>query len=258
VLGVIGPWITPHDPFEQDIMARLQPPVGSAGASWSHPMGTDGLGRDVLSGVLAGARTSLVVGVGATLLAAVVGVSLGLAAGYRGGWWDRIVSGVIDLQLAFPGLLLIIVVTSYVGGSVLLVTGLLALVSWMVFARQARSLAQSLRSQPFVDAARLSGSGTRKIVLWHLLPRMRAQLVTLGLLEVARLMLAEAGLSYLGFGVQPPATSWGLMIAEGQEYLRQAWWVITFPGLMILLAVFTFNLLARSASTSDATFTRLT
>lgn len=257
LLGVIGPWIAPTDPFDQDLVNRLQPPA-LFGGSWDRPMGTDGLGRDVFSGVLTGARTSLVVGVGGTLLAAAIGITVGLVAGYRGGWWDRIVSGIIDLQLAFPGLLLIIVITSYVGGSVLLVTLLLALVSWMVFARLARSMAMTLRDAPFVDAARLAGSSTRKIVFRHLLPSMRPQLQTLGLLEVARLLLAEAGLSFLGFGVQQPATSWGLMIAEGQEYLRQAWWVITFPGLMVLLAVFTFNLVARSATGPGARpFTRL-
>jgi peptide/nickel transport system permease protein len=257
LLGVVGPWIAPVDPFEQDLVNRLQPPV-FLGGSWDRPLGTDGLGRDVLSGVLTGARTSLLVGVGATLLAAAVGITVGLVAGYRGGWWDRGVSGVIDLQLAFPGLLLIIVVTSYVGGSVLLVTLLLALVSWMVFARLARSMALTLRDAPFVDAARLAGSSTRRIVFRHLMPSMRPQLLTLGLLEVARLLLAEAGLSFLGFGVQQPATSWGLMIAEGQEYLRQAWWVITFPGLMIVLSVFAFNLVARSASgTESRPFTRL-
>jgi peptide/nickel transport system permease protein len=256
VLGAVGPLVAPSDPYEQDLSARLEPPVG-LGGTWDHPLGTDGLGRDVLSGVLAGARTSLVVGFGATVLAASVGIAAGLVAGYRGGWWDRVISGVIDLQLAFPGLLLIIVVTSYLDGGLLLVTVLLALVSWMVFARLARSLALTLRERPYVDAARLAGSSHRRVMATHLLANMGSPLATLGLLEVARLILAEAGLSYLGFGVQPPDTSWGLMVAEGQEYLRQAWWIVTVPGLMVLFTVFCFNVLARSATDRAPSLTRL-
>jgi peptide/nickel transport system permease protein len=255
-LGIVGPLLAPHDPNQQSLRDRLRPPVGFGG-TWSHPMGTDGLGRDVFSGVLTGARPTLFIGVFATAIALVVGVALGLLAGYRGGFWDRTVGAVIDVQLAFPGLLLVIVITSYLDGGYLLVIFTLALVSWMVFARLARSLALTLREQSFVEAARLSGSSHRTIMFRHLLANMTGPLATLALLEVARLMLAEAGLSYLGFGVQPPDTSWGLMIAEGQEYLRQAWWIVTFPGLMILLSVFSFNVAARATGARGVSLTRL-
>lgn len=245
VAAVLGPAVAP-DHSTIALRDRLQPPVG-LGGTWEHPLGTDGLGRDMLAGLLVGARISLVVGVGATVLAAIVGVVLGMVAGYRGGVVDTLVGWVVDFQLAFPALLILLLVAAYIDAGLIPLVLTLAAISWMLFARMARALALSLRESEFVAAAKLAGSGSSKILFRHLLPSMLSPLLTVALLHMATLMLAEAGASYLGLGIQRPDTSWGLMIAEGQEFLRVAWWIAIFPGVLLAVAVFALNILARSA-----------
>ena len=244
VAGIFGPMFS-GKPSDVDVSARLAAPVGFGG-TWEHPLGTDGLGRDMLASLFAGARVSLVVGVGAITLAALIGIPLGLLAGYRGGRADSMVSWLIDFQLGFPALLFILLIAAYVRAGIFPLIIMLGIVTWMLFARLARSLALSLRTSDFVAAAQLAGSGTAKILRRHLLPNMASPLLTLALLEVATAMLGESALSYLGYGIARPRVSWGLMIAEGQQYLRIGWWIMMFPGAMLSIAVLTLYSLARS------------
>ena len=250
LVAVFGPVVAP-EPSKADLRARLQPPVGFGG-TWAHALGTDGLGRDMAAQVFAGARVSLLVGLGAAGLAALIGIPLGLIAGYRGGRIDSSISWVVDLQLGFPAALVILLIAAYVKAGLVPLIITLGVVSWMLFTRLARSLALSLRESDFVAAARLAGSSTPKILLRHLLPNMTLPLVTLFLLQVATAMLGESALSYLGFGISRPDVSWGLMIAEGQEYLRIAWWVVILPGMMLAGSVLVFHQLSRSRRPTKA------
>lgn len=243
VLAVFGPWLAPHDPASTDLFARYAPPV-FAGGTWEHVLGADGLGRDVLSRVIAGARMTLFIGVAVVLLSGVVGVALGLLAGYRGGWVDTVVMRLADAQLAFPGLLLVLLVVAFVGPSVGVIIGVLALYGWMIHARLVRSLVLQLRQTPAVQSAELVGCSLPRILVRHLLPNLYAPLLAQAILELARVVLAEASLSYLGLGVQPPNASWGLMIAENQGAVRQAWWPIVFPGIALAATVLAVNLVA--------------
>lgn len=242
--AAFGPIVAPS-PTKIDLAKRLAKPIGFGG-SWAHPLGTDGLGRDMFANLLAGARVSVVVGLGAVLLAAVIGIPLGLLAGYRGGVIDSAVSWLVDFQLGFPALLLILLVLAYVQSGVVPLIIMLGLVTWMLFARLARSLASSLRASDFVAGAQLAGSRTTKVLVRHLLPNMTQPLITLAFLEVAVVTLGESSLSYLGYGISRPSVSWGLMISEGEEYLRTGWWIVTFPGILLTTSVLTYHALARS------------
>jgi peptide/nickel transport system permease protein len=248
VLAVFGPMI--RSDTRVKVLERLQPPVGFGG-TWKYPLGTDSLGRDILAQVISGARVSLTVGIGAVVLAALIGIPLGLLAGYRGGALDSGISWLVDFQIGFPAALLVLLIASSLepGVGPLIIT--LGVVSWMLFARLSRSLAMSLRDSDFVAAAQLAGSSTPKILGRHLLPNMMGPLVTLGLLQIATAMLGESALSYLGFGISRPQVSWGLMIAEGQQYLRTAWWVVMIPGLMLSASVLIFHDLSRSLRSSN-------
>jgi peptide/nickel transport system permease protein len=248
VLAIFGPMI--RSDTRVKVLERLHPPVGFGG-TWQYPLGTDSLGRDILAQVISGARVSLTVGIGAVALAALIGIPLGLLAGYRGGALDSGISWLVDFQIGFPAALLILLIASSLkpGIGPLIIT--LGVVSWMLFARLSRSLAMSLRESDFVAAAQLAGSGTPKILSRHLLPNMLGPLITLGLLQIATAMLGESALSYLGFGISRPQVSWGLMIAEGQQYIRTAWWVVIIPGLMLSASVLVFHELSRSLRRSN-------
>ncbi|MEM6381053.1 MAG: ABC transporter permease [Pseudomonadota bacterium] len=243
-IAVFAPFIAPHDPAAQNIIARLKPPAWMDGGSWAHILGTDHLGRDVLSRLLHGSRVSLFVGFATVLVAGTFGVLVGLTAGYAGGRTDQWLTGFIDTNVAFPGLLLALLILAVIGPSMTTVIVVLALNGWMVYARMARSVVLSLRQTAFVEAAELLGCRTGRILIRHLLPNLAAPLLTLGTLEFARIVLAEAALSFLGLGVQPPATSWGLDVAQGKDYMFRAWWLVTFPGLAIAFTVLAINLIA--------------
>ena len=243
-IAMFAPFIAPHDPAAQNIIARLQPPVWMDGGSWAHILGTDHLGRDVLSRLLHGSRISLFVGFATVLVAGTFGVLIGLIAGYAGGRTDQWITGFIDTNVAFPGLLLALLILAVIGPSMTTVIVVLALNGWMVYARMTRSVVLSLRQTAFVEAAEMLGCRTGRILVRHLLPNLAAPLLTLGTLEFARIVLAEAALSFLGLGVQPPATSWGLDVAQGKDYMFRAWWLVTFPGLAIAFTVLAINLIA--------------
>jgi peptide/nickel transport system permease protein len=241
--AIFEPWIRPHDPAEQDLSQRLKPPV-LFGGHVSHFLGTDQLGRDLFSRVLEGARSSMVIAVAVVLIAGTFGVAMGLIAGYFGKIADTLIMRVADMQLAFPGILLALVILYALGPSAKLVIVVLAINGWMIYARVVRSMVLSLRKSEYVEAAEIGGSRSPRIMIRHVLPNIASPVLTLLVLEFARIVLAEAALSFLGYGVQPPGSSWGLIIGQGQDYLQTAWWLVAVPGLFISITVLSANLLA--------------
>lgn len=243
VLAVFGKALAPTDPTAQQLSDRLQAPVGWGGTS-DHLLGTDQLGRDLLSRVIDGARVSILVAVAVVLLAGTFGVVAGMTAGYFGKWVDAVIMRVADLQLAFPGILLALVILYALGASTTLLIVVLSMNGWMVYARMTRSLVLSVRKSEYVEAAEIAGASHTRVMFGHILPNLVPSLLTLGVLEFARIILAEASLSFLGYGIQPPDSSWGLIIAQGQDYLTSAWWLVVIPGLVICLTVLSANLFA--------------
>jgi peptide/nickel transport system permease protein len=241
-------WIAPFDPLLPNIFAGRKPPLsevaGPGGVAQLHLLGTDALGRDMLSRLLYGARASLAVGLISVIVSGIIGTALGLIAGFYGGRTDSIIMRTVDGFMAVPSLLIALFVLFLIGGGLLNMVIIFALVRWVVYARLARGITLSYRQSSFVEAARSIGASDARVIFRHILPNMMSPLLVLGTLEIALLILAEAGLSFLGFGLQPPEPSWGLMIARGREYMREAWWMITFPGLAIFLTTLSLNLLA--------------
>jgi peptide/nickel transport system permease protein len=251
-MAVFAPLLAPYDPGVQSLRDRLTPPVWQEGGSWAHVLGTDHLGRDILSRIMYGARVSLVVGVSVVLLAGGFGIAVGLVAGYYGGRIDAILMRFVDTLLAFPGLLLALVILAVVGPSMASVILVLALSGWMVYARMARGIVLTARRLPYVEAAEMVGGRPGRVIFRHILPNLVSPMLTLAILEFANIVLAEAALSFLGLGVQPPATSWGLDVATGKDYLFVAWWPVTLPGLALAVTVLAINLVASWARiTSD-------
>lgn len=243
-VAVVLPWLAPYDPAAIKLSARLRPPVWEARGSWANVLGTDNLGRDVFSRILHGARLSILIGAAVVAASASFGVLVGLIAGFAGGRVDAALMRWVDVHVAFPGLLLSLVILVILGpgpGTVILA---LALNGWMVYARQIRSVVLSVRQLPYIESAEMAGARAGRILLRHILPNLAAPLITLMVLEFARVVLAEAALSFLGVGVQPPAVSWGLDVANGRNYLTSAWWLATFPGLSIALTVLIVNVAA--------------
>lgn len=243
-IAVAAPVISPYDPAAQSLGIRLKAPSWLAGGAPGHLLGTDQLGRDILSRIFHGSRVSIVVGISVVLVAGTFGVFIGLLSGFYGGRVDDILMRLTDIQTAFPGLLLALVILTMIGPSVENIIIVLSINGWMVYARMTRGIMLSLREVPFIEAARTIGCSNRRIIFCHALPNLVSPLLTLSMLEMARIILAEASLSFLGLGIQPPASSWGLMIAEGRKYFVTAWWLVTFPGLAIALTVFGINLVA--------------
>lgn len=242
-VAIFAPLLAPHDPHEQDLVNRLAPPWFSGGSS-SNFFGTDALGRDVLSRLMYGARISLFVGVAVVLIAGAIGIVLGLFAGYRGGRTDRIIMRIVDTQIAFPGLLIAILLASLLGPSVRTVIIVLSINGWMIYARMTRGVVLSVKETAYVEAAEIIGCSSRRVVFTHILPNLAAPLTTLSVLEFARIVLAEAALSYLGVGVKRTDISWGLDVAAGQDVIFSSWWLVAVPGVMISLTVLSVNLVA--------------
>lgn len=244
VTAALAPWIAPHDPAAPALLARLAPPAWFEDGRSAYLLGTDTLGRDVLSRVIYGARTSLVIGVAVVAIAGSVGILLGVVAGYAGGRVDAAIMRLADMQLSFPDLLLALTVLTVIGPSPSTVILILSIGGWMVYARVVRGIVLSVREEGYVDAARLIGCRPSRIVFRHVLPNLRSSVLTLAVVEFARVVLAEAALSFLGMGIQPPATSWGLDISTGREQVFGAWWLVTFPGLAIALTILSANVLS--------------
>jgi ABC-type dipeptide/oligopeptide/nickel transport system permease subunit len=244
VTAAAAPLVAPHAPTAQDLRARLVPPVWEDNGSWRHILGTDHLGRDVLSRVIHGSRVSLTVGAAVVLIAGTFGVVLGLIAGYCGGRIDSVIMRWIDTQVAFPGLLIALIILAVIGPSMLTVILVLSFNGWMVYGRLTRGAVLSVRQAAYVEAAEMVGCSAVRVVFRHILPNLTSPLLTLAILEFARIVLAEAALSFLGMGIQPPATSWGLDVATGKNYMFRAWWLVTFPGAAISVTVLAVNLVA--------------
>jgi peptide/nickel transport system permease protein len=249
--------LAPFDPYAQDLALRNLPPLAHA-KNGTHLLGTDALGRDELSRLMLGAQISLTVGVASVIVSGVLGTTIGLIAGYYRGWFDDVVMRFVDLQMSVPSLLIALLVLYLAGPSFLNVVLVLAVTRWMVYARVARGLVLSLREVLFVEASRALGASNFRIIVRHLLPNLLAPILVLATLELAVIMLTEASLSFLGLGIQPPESSWGLMLAEGREYLTTAPWLVATPGLAILFTTLSVNIIAtwlRSRST-QATYAR--
>jgi len=244
LMAAAAPRIAPYSPTAQDLRARLVPPAWEDGGSWKHALGTDHLGRDVLSRVIHGSQVSLAVGAAVVLIAGAFGVVLGLMAGYHGGRIDSFIMRWIDTQVAFPGLLIALIILAVIGPSLPTVILVLSLNGWMVYGRMTRGLALSVRQTAYVEAAEMVGCSATRVIFRHILPNLTSPLLTLAILEFARIVLAEAALSFLGMGIQPPATSWGLDVASGKNYMFRAWWLVTFPGIAISITVLAINLVA--------------
>ena len=235
MMAAAAPWLAPQDPLRQSLRARLAPPTLAAADGRAHLLGTDHLGRDVLSRTIHGARVSLAVGFAAVVVGGVVGAALGLLAGFRGGSTDAAIMTLADAQLAFPFILLAMGIIAVLGPSFPTLVVVIGLSGWVAYARILRAQVLTLRSREFVDAIQALGGSPARIALRHVLPNVLPSLVVIATLELARAVVLEATLSFLGLGVQPPTPSWGGMIHEGREYLDTAWWISTVPGLVLLV-----------------------
>jgi len=240
--AVAAPWVAPHDPAKQSLLRRFTPPLWQAGGNATYPLGTDQVGRDVLSRIIHGARISLLVGVAAVLVSLVVGVSAGLASGFLGGKVDTVIGTIVDVWLSFPQLLLALAFVAALGPSLVTIIVVLGLTGWERYARVVRAEVLALREKEFVEAARAIGVGRLRVIVRHVLPNTVSSIVVMSTLQVAQAILAEAALSFLGVGSGSSHPTWGQMIALGRDFVTVAWWLATLPGLAILLTVLAINL----------------
>ncbi len=241
-LAALAPALAPADPIRNSLLDRLTPPMWLSGGSRAHPLGTDTLGRDVASRLLHGARVSLVVGLAAVALGGTLGVAVGLVGGYYRGWLDDALMRVGDVQLAFPVLLLGVALLAVLGPGERNLILVLGVSGWITYARIVRGETLSLAEREFVEAARALGARDRYLLVRHILPNVLPPITVVATFSVARVIIAEASLSFLGLGVPPPAPSWGAMLDEGRNYITTGWWLALFPGLAILLLVLGINL----------------
>jgi peptide/nickel transport system permease protein len=241
VAAACSPWIAPHHPTRERLIDRLLPPAWSAEGEWRYPLGTDHLGRDVVSRIIYGSRVSLVVGFAAVAVGGGLGILLGVAAGFVGGRLDEAIMALADMQLAFPTILLAIAIIAVLGPSFTNLVIVIGISGWVTYARIARGQVLSLREKEFVEAIRAQGGSQWRIVFRHILPNILSPLIVVATLDLARTIILESTLSFLGLGIQPPTPSWGGMLSDGREYLLSAWWIATFPGLALMLTALSFN-----------------
>ncbi|MGI6246233.1 MAG: ABC transporter permease [Pseudochelatococcus sp.] len=231
------------NPRKRDLELKFIPPVWSDGGIAGHWLGTDGQGRDILSRIVHGARTSLFVGLAAVVLSGAIGLVLGLIAGFRGGLFDLLLMRVIDAMLAIPTMLFMLVVALVAGSGMLPLVVVIAVTNWVVYARLVRAEVLHVKELEFVSAARIGGVSPAGIVFRHILPNVVSSFVVVATLNIGSVILAESSLSFLGFGIQPPEISWGQMLSEGRQSLATSWWVATFPGIALTLTVFSIILI---------------
>ena len=246
VIPAIGAdWIAPHDAKLGSLSSKLQPPAWMEGGSAEHLLGTDRVGRDILSRIMHGARVSVVIAAIAICIAGVVGTSLGIAAGYWGGWVDAVVMRLVDISLSIPIILLALVIVAATKPSMATVITVLVLLMWSRYARLVRGETLAVRVQDFIARARVSGASHRRIMIRHVFPNVFNSIIVLATLNVGFVIILEATLSFLGAGIPPPQPAWGLMVADGRVLIAsaQGWWVSLFPGLAIMLVVLSMNLL---------------
>ncbi len=241
-LAILAPWVAPHSPIEQYRSNFLQAPVWSEGGSWQFLFGTDELGRDLLSRLIHGARLSLLVGLVSVVLALVPGVILGLTAAFAGRWMDALIMRAMDIMMALPSLLLAVAIMAILGPGLLNAMIAIALVSLPAYVRLVRASAMAELQRDYVTAARLSGARTLRLMFVTVLPNCTAPLIVHATMSFSAAILEIAALGFLGLGVQPPLPEWGTMLASARDYIESAWWVVTLPGLTILLSVLAINL----------------
>jgi len=245
LITILAPVLAPHDPALQDLKRRLAPPVGLGmeEASWEYPLGNDNLGRDILSRLLVGSRVSFVVGVTTILLSASVGSLIGAISGFYRGPLDNIVMRFVDVWMAFPGLLLAIAFGAALGPGLVNLILALSLTNWVVYCRVVRAEVLSIRERDYVMAARIVGASDLRIILRHVLPNILAPILVISTLRMGTVIISEASLNFLGIGVQSSMPTWGGMLSDGREFMRNAWWLATFPGIAISIVVLGVNLL---------------
>jgi len=243
LVAVFAEVLSPGDPAEQSLGLRFTPPVWDEKGTWAHVLGTDRLGRDMLSRIIWGARVSLTAGVLTVLLASAFGAAVGLVAGYYGGRVDAILMRITDATMSFPVILLALILAVTVGPSFVNVVIAIAVILWARYARVMRGQVLTLMELDFITQARIAGASAWRIIVRHLLPNTLNTLVVLITLQIGYVIIVEASLSFLGAGIPPPTPAWGSMIAEGRDFITRAWWVSGLPGVAILLVVLAFNLL---------------
>lgn len=237
IMAIFAGAIAPHDPAKAQAVKRLKPPMWMEGGSPDNPLGTDNLGRDVLSRIIYGSQVSLLVGICAVILAGLIGVILGLLSGYYGGLVDSTIMRTVDAFLAIPNILFMLVILAVLGPSLITLILVLGFTNWVKYARIIRSEVLSVKERDFVKAARTVGASDRRIIITHILPNVISSFIVVSTLSVATTIIAEASLSFLGLGIQPPTVSWGGMLSDGRQYLATSWWVATFPGIAITITV---------------------
>lgn len=243
LVALLAPLLAPHDPYQQDLLKRLIPPVWDSRGSWEHILGTDHLGRDYLSRLIYGARISLLIGIGAALISGVIGTTMGVMAGYFGGRVDLVVTFLITVRLSMPVVLVALAVVAIVGGSLQVVISVLGLLLWDRFAVVMRSSTLQIRSMDYVAAAQAVGCSVSRILMTEVLPNVVNNLIVITTIEIAHAIILEAALSFLGLGVQPPLPSWGLMVSEGKDMMLFESWLITIPGVALFMLVLAINLM---------------
>lgn len=239
---IFGPLIMPRDPFKTDLNKAIQPPIWQKGGSTQHLLGTDSMGRDMLSRLIYGARTSMLVSFFAICICGTIGVLLGMSSGYFGGKVDIIIMRFTDLWMSMPAIIIAILIVSVLGPSTKTVIIVVGITGWIHYARILRGEVLSLKERDFIRLAKVAGCGNLRIIFSHIFPNIVNTLIILVTLDFGRVIIVTATLSFLGLGLQPPSAAWGLMLAEGRQYIVYAWWISTFPGIAILLAVLSMNM----------------
>jgi peptide/nickel transport system permease protein len=239
---VFAELISPHDPYEGDLMKTTLPPAWEEDGTLEHPLGTDMLGRDVLSRLIYGSRISLLISVGCISIYGTIGVILGLISGYFGGRTDMLIMRLADFWLSMPGIIMLFMIAAVTGPSAKAIVLTIGIMGWPGYARIVRGECLSLKQRDFVKLARIAGCGNFRIMLSHILPNVVNTIIIMATIEIGGIIVLTAAMSFLGLGTQPPSCDWGLMLAEGRQFITYAWWLITFPGIAIVIAVLGFNL----------------
>ncbi|MGG1662142.1 ABC transporter permease [Brevibacillus sp. NRS-1366] len=237
LIGLLGDWLAPYDPYSAELTKKLLPPLTEG-----HLLGTDQLGRDILSRLISGTKISILVGLTTACFAGIVGTAIGIIAGYFRGWVDIVLMRIVDVQLSFPFILLVLVINAVIGAGLKNIIISLVIAGWVSYARVIRSEVLALREKEFIIACVSLGVPKWEILVKHILPNLYTPIIVLSSLQVASFIIAEASISFLGFGVQPPQPAWGNMLNEGKDYIFSSWWLITFPGIAIVITALGVNL----------------
>jgi len=236
ILAIVGPYVSPHDPIQHNLKARYKP-LGYSDDNGTYILGTDQLGRDIFSRIIAGCRVSVIVSIFAVVIAGSIGVSYGLIAGFVGGWVDQVMMRIADALLSIPFIVLVVAISGVVGAGIFTLILILGFTGWVTYARVTRGEVLVAKELDYVIAATVVGQSKLKIMFQHILPNVMSSAVVLAALQVGVTIIAESSLSFLGLGVQPPSVTWGLMLADGRASIGSAWWMTTFPGIAITVVV---------------------